>query len=131
LQIASCQGRLWQVAGPRRVVREVVAMAQAVGSDTFRQEVLEAREPVLVDFWATWCGPCRMLAPTIEKLSEQYAGRAKVVKVDVDQAPDLAAQYGVRSIPTVVLFHGGREAARWVGVQPPATYTQALDKLLG
>jgi thioredoxin 1 len=105
-------------------------MAQAVSSETFQQEVLEADQPVLVDFWAAWCAPCRALAPTIERLAEQYAGRVSVRKCDVDQYPDLAVRYGVQSIPTVIVFHKGREVARWVGTQRPHAYTEALDRLL-
>lgn len=106
-------------------------MSQAVFSDTFQTEVLESETPVLVDFWATWCAPCRALAPTIDKLAQQYDGRAKVVKLDVDKAPDIASEYSVRSIPTVIVFHQGKEAGRWVGAQPLPTYTAALDKALG
>ncbi len=106
-------------------------MSQAVFSDTFQAEVLESGTPVVVDFWATWCAPCRALAPTIDKLAEQYEGRAKVVKLDVDKAPDIASEYGVRSIPTVIVFDKGKEAARWVGVQPLPTFSAALDKVLG
>lgn len=106
-------------------------MSQAVFSDTFESEVLKADQPVLVDFWAVWCGPCRMLAPTVDKLAEQYSGKVKVVKLDVDQAPDIAQQYGVQAIPTVMVFQGGREAARWVGVQSLPAYARELDRLVG
>lgn len=105
-------------------------MSIAVFSDTFEGEVLNADTPVLVDFWATWCPPCRALAPTIEKIAEQYAGRVKVVKVDTDRAPDISAQYGIQSIPTVMVFRGGKEAARWVGMRPLPAYTRELDGLL-
>jgi thioredoxin 1 len=105
-------------------------MSQAVLSDSFAAEVLEAKEPVLVDFWATWCAPCRALAPLIERLAEQYQGRAKVLKLDVDKAPDVAQRYGVQSIPTVILFRDGKEQARWVGGQPLTTYTNALEAQL-
>jgi len=104
-------------------------MIQAVRTDTFEQEVLGAGSPVLVDFWATWCGPCRMVAPIIDEIAANYAGRVKVVKVDVDEAPELAERFGIASIPTVMLFRDGQEANRWVGVQRRSVYTQALDQL--
>ncbi len=84
----------------------------------------------MVDFWATWCGPCKMLAPTIEKIGESYGGKALIAKVDVDQCQDLAARFGIMSIPTVVFFQNGKEVGRRVGVQPPAAFTGALDQLL-
>jgi len=86
-----------------------------ITDDNFEQEVLKAASPVLVDFWATWCGPCRALAPTLEKLSQDYAGKIKFCKVDVDHNPNNAAQYGVRSIPTLILFNGGQPVGQLVG----------------
>lgn len=83
-----------------------------------------------VDFWATWCGPCKMLAPTIERLAGTYEGRAAIGKVDIDQEQELAIQYGVMSVPTVILFKDGEEVQRLVGVQPEARYAEALDALL-
>lgn len=85
---------------------------------------------MLVDFWATWCGPCKMIAPVIEQLAQQYDGKVIVGKVDVDQEPDLAQEYGVMSIPNVVILKDGKEVDRKVGVMPAAAYTQALDAAL-
>jgi thioredoxin 1 len=82
----------------------------------------------LVDFWADWCGPCKMLAPVIEELSEEYSGRVTVAKLDVDAAGEVVANYGVSAIPTVILFRDGAELARFVGVRPKAELTRALDE---
>ncbi len=85
----------------------------------------------LVDFWATWCGPCKMLAPTIEELAAQYEGKVAVAKVDVDENQDLALRFGVMSIPTVILFQDGQEVSRQVGLLPKETYCELLDSRLG
>lgn len=90
-------------------------MEVTLTSENFTEEVLNSKLPVLVDFWATWCGPCRMLAPTIEELAEEYDGKVKVAKLNVDDAEDLAVSYGVSSIPTVMLFKNGEKAAQSVG----------------
>jgi len=84
----------------------------------FDAEVLQSDQPVLVDFWATWCGPCRVIAPTIEEIANEYEGRAKVVKLDVDNNPQAATRYGIRSIPTVLLFKDGRVVDQIVGSAP-------------
>ena len=84
--------------------------------DSFKQEVLEADGSVLVDFWAPWCGPCQMLAPVLEELAEENQGSVKVVKVNVDEAQEVAADYQIQAIPTVVLFRNGQEASRQTGV---------------
>ncbi len=91
---------------------------------------LEQGAPMLVDFWADWCGPCRMLAPVIDKLAEQYDGKVVVGKVNVDEEGELAGRYGVMSIPTVVLFQNGQELTRAVGVQPQSAYEKLIAENL-
>ena len=88
---------------------------------------IPASSVAMVDFWATWCGPCKMLAPVIEDIGAKYDGKAVVAKVDVDENQALAAKYGVMSIPTVIFFKDGKEIGRKVGVQPASAYTQTLD----
>lgn len=89
-----------------------------ITEENFEPEVLKSDIPVLVDFWATWCGPCRMLAPTIAELAEELNGKVKVGKVDVDEQPGLAAKFGVSSIPTLIVFDGGKAKSTTVGVRP-------------
>ncbi|MDO9695524.1 MAG: thioredoxin [Candidatus Latescibacteria bacterium] len=98
-----------------------------VESVTFKGEVLDSVVPVLVDFWAPWCGPCKLLTPTIEELARDYAGKAKVVKVNVDDNQDLATKFGIRGIPTVMIFKGGEPVASLVGMRPKSELSQALD----
>ena len=104
-------------------------LIQVTGQD-FTQQVLEADVPVLVDFWAEWCGPCRALGPVIESLSGQYEERAKIVKVDIDSNQQLAMKYGIRSIPTVMLFDKGQVAETFVGVRPRGDYEAGLARIL-
>jgi thioredoxin 1 len=101
----------------------------AVTDSTFQQEVINGSndKPVLVDFWAAWCGPCKMLAPTIEQIAEEKAGSLKVVKLDVDDNPEVAGKYGILSIPTMILFKDGKPAAQLVGNQPKARILSQLD----
>ncbi len=102
----------------------------SLNSNNFEQEVISSSVPVLVDFWAEWCGPCRMLTPVIEQLASSYEGRAKIAKLNVDEAQQLAMQYGVRSIPTVILFKDGKVQETWVGIKKQADYEKGLDALL-
>jgi len=94
--------------------------AQAVTDADFEQEVLKSAIPVLVDFWAEWCGPCRALAPTVDEIAEENAGKLKVVKLDTDKAPSVAAKYGIMSIPTLILFKNGDIVEQLVGMMPKA-----------
>ena len=92
-----------------------------IGDGDFKAQVLESESPVLVDFYATWCGPCRMITPILDELSGTYDGQVKFVKVDIDQAPATAQEYAVVSVPTLVMFKGGQEADRKVGASPKPT----------
>ncbi|HEY6633516.1 MAG TPA: thioredoxin [Rhizobiaceae bacterium] len=89
-----------------------------VDNNNFRKDVLEASEPVVVDFWAEWCGPCKMIGPSLEEISTELAGKVKVAKLNIDENPELAAQFGVRSIPTLMIFKGGEVADIKVGALP-------------
>lgn len=94
------------------------------------EKALDSSDVVVVDFWATWCGPCKMIAPAIEKLADAYAGKAVVGKIDVDQEGDLAQEFGVMSIPCVVILKDGVEYTRLVGARPYSSYADALDEAL-
>ena len=100
---------------------------QEFTDQNFSDEVLKSSQPVLVDFWAEWCGPCRALAPTIEKIAKDYVGKVKVGKVDTDVNRETALQYRIESIPTVILFRNGQVAQKFVGLRREADYKQALD----
>ncbi|MGH7405914.1 MAG: thioredoxin [Candidatus Methylomirabilales bacterium] len=101
-----------------------------VTDENFTSEVLKRPEPVLVDFWASWCGPCRMIAPVIEELAVDFEGRAKVAKVDVDDNPQVAARYDIRSIPTLLFFQDGQVVDRVIGVVPKKVLADRLSALL-
>jgi len=105
-------------------------MALEITDATFDSVVLQSDKPVLVDFWAAWCGPCRMVGPIIDELSKEYDGKAVVGKVDVDNNQEFAAKYGVRNIPTVLLFKNGELVDRKVGVSPKQVYADAIEGAL-
>lgn len=98
--------------------------------DTFDEIVLQSDVPVLVDFWATWCGPCRMVAPVMDELAESFDGKAKIVKIDVDQEAELAIRFSVMSIPTVIAFSEGEAKDQLIGAYPAEKYTEMLNKVL-
>jgi thioredoxin 1 len=98
--------------------------------ENFAEEVLKSALPVLVDFWATWCGPCQRIAPIVEELAGQYHGKAKIGKLDVDSAQKTAAEYGIRSIPTLLIFKGGKVAEQVIGAVPKKHITEKLDAAL-
>ena len=105
-------------------------MALEITDANFEETVLNSDKPVMVDFWAAWCGPCRMVGPIIDQISEEYDGKAVVGKVDVDANQEFAAKYGVRNIPTVLVFKNGEVVGRQVGVAPKNAYAEAIDALL-
>ncbi len=104
---------------------------EVILTDTnFNEEVINAGTPVLVDFWAEWCGPCRMVGPVIEEIADEFEGRVKVAKLNVDDNQQTAAKYGIRSIPTLLLFKGGELVDQMVGVQPKANLVEIINKVL-
>jgi thioredoxin 1 len=105
-------------------------MALEITDANFEQVVLQSDKPVMVDFWAEWCGPCRMLTPIVEEMASDYDGRAVIGKVNVDENPAVAAQFGIRNIPTVIFVKGGEIADKSVGAVPKAQLTTKLDALL-
>ncbi len=105
-------------------------MAVEIKNDNFEGMVVKSDRPVLVDFWAAWCGPCRMLAPVVEELETEYTGKLKVCKVNVDENGSLAAEYGIISIPTVILFKNGKVVNKLVGVHAKDDYEEAIEELL-
>jgi len=102
-----------------------------VTQSNFKTEVLESKTPVIIDFWATWCAPCRAIAPVLDELAQKYQGKITVGKVNVDEHPDLAAQFGVMNIPTLLFINKGQEVDRVVGVQPKSALEAKIEKLTG
>ncbi|MBI1994301.1 MAG: thioredoxin [Deltaproteobacteria bacterium] len=101
-----------------------------VNDGNFEQAILQSKTPVLVDFWAPWCGPCRMLAPTVEAIAEQYAGDARVAKLNVDDNPTITQRYGIQGIPTLIMFKDGEEKERIIGASSKETISRMIDKAL-
>ncbi len=102
-----------------------------VSDNDFEQTVIQSTQPVLVDFWAPWCGPCHMVAPVVDELAQEYAGKITFAKVDVDQNPKTAASYGIMSIPTLLVFKGGKPVSHIVGFRPKEELKRSLDEALG
>ena len=107
-----------------------MSMAEAVTTASFEQEVLKSDVPVLVDFWAEWCGPCKMIAPHLDRIAEDYGGKIKIRKVDIDEERDLAEKYRVESIPTLMFFKEGKLVDQLIGARPPKEITSRLDSLI-
>ena len=105
-------------------------MVQVFTTENFDSEVLKSDIPVLVDFYADWCGPCKMMAPVVEKIDVEYGGKVKVGKINVDENPEIAGNYGVMTIPTIMVIKGGQVVEKTIGVQPKKALTNAIDKTL-
>ena len=106
------------------------SIVKHITDDDFNQQVKKSNVPVLVDFWAPWCAPCRMVGPVLEQIATEYQGRAKVVKVNVDEEQQIASSLGIRSIPTIALYQGGKLRDKLVGARPKEDFKRALDKFV-
>ncbi len=134
-QKASLRASAHRAAVSRPAVRSRTAMvvraaAGSVNDDSFKKDVLESGVPVLVDFWAPWCGPCRMIAPIVDEISNEYKDKLKCVKLNTDESPNVASEYGIRSIPTIMVFKGGKKCDTIIGAVPKATIIQTVEKYL-
>jgi len=101
-----------------------------VTEETFEQEVINSKVPTVVDFWAVWCGPCKVIAPYMEEFASKYDGKVKVAKVNVDNSPNIAVKYGIRSIPTVIFFKDGKMVDQIIGNSPKSQFQERIDKLV-
>jgi thioredoxin 1 len=111
-------------------MRIYILLVSKVIDATFQEEVLNHNQPVLVDFWAPWCGPCRMVAPVVDEIAHEYKGSIKVVKVNTDENPSTATEYGIRSIPTLMIFKNGQRVDTVIGAVPKSTLSSTLNKYL-
>ena len=118
---------LRRLAHQKEQTKGSIIMSEVISSNDFQQKVLDSDQPVLVDFFATWCGPCKMLAPILDDVAKDVEGKARVVKVDVDQSPDIAAKYRVSSVPTLILFKDGEPVQKTIGAQPKQALVQMFD----
>ena len=107
-----------------------MSSAAAVTDASFEQDVLKSDLPVLIDFWAPWCGPCRMVAPIVDEIASEFEGKIKVFKLNTDENPNVASQYGIRSIPTLMIFKGGQKVDTVVGAVPKTTLSSTISKYL-
>jgi thioredoxin 1 len=107
-----------------------MAKPKEVSDATFEQEVIKSTAPVMVDFWAPWCGPCRMVSPIVEELADEYEGRVNFAKLNTDENPTIAAQFGIRSIPTLLVFKGGQPVGQIIGFRPKSDLKKRLDSVL-
>ncbi len=105
-------------------------MAIEVNDNNFEELIINSDKPALVDFWAEWCGPCRMITPIVEELTEDYAGKAVIAKLNVDESPEICSKYGIRNIPTILFFKGGEVADKQVGAVPKNVLAQKIDSIL-
>ncbi len=105
--------------------------AKSITDTDFKREVIESDIPVLVDFWASWCGPCQIMGPVIDKIAEEYEGKIKVLKMNVDENPQTPTNYGIRAIPTLILFSGGQPVEKVVGVQPKSAIEDLIKRHIG
>ena len=124
-------GRILEYSRETSAIKGILSMSTPqVTDDKFKDEVLASELPVLVDFWAPWCGPCRMVAPVVDEIAQQYEGKIKVFKLNTDENPNTASQYGIRSIPTLMIFKGGQRVDMVVGAVPKTTLASTLEKYL-
>jgi thioredoxin 1 len=117
-----------RVVGAPTIDRSFSMSTVKVTDETFEQDVLKSEKPVLVDFWAEWCGPCKQIAPALEQIAEELAGQVTIAKVDIDNSPTTPARYGVRGIPTMMLFRGGQMASMKVGAMPKSKILEWLSE---